>query len=129
MKVAITASAPQLEAGLDPRFGRCAFFIIAETETGTWEACSNPAVDAAGGAGTQAAQFVAGKSVQSVVSGNFGPNAYMVLQAAGIKMYAARAGTVESVLADFKAGRLQAVDAPTVGKGRGGRGGRGQGRT
>ena len=122
MKLAISADGPQLEAQLDARYGRCAYFIFVDTETHAWEASPNPAIDARGGAGTQAAQFIANQGAQAVISGHFGPNAFEALDAAGIKMYAAAAGRVESVVEEFSSGQLRKVTVPGASGHQGGRG-------
>lgn len=122
MKLAISADGPQLEAQLDARFGRCAYFIFVDTETHAWEASPNPAIDARGGAGTQAAQFIANKGAQGVISGHFGPNAFEALVAAGIIMYAAAGGRVESVVEEFSSGQLKKVTVPGASGHHGGRG-------
>ncbi len=115
MKIAITAAAPQLAAAVDPRFGRGAYFVIVEdTNPPTWQAHENAAVNAAGGAGSQAAQVVAQQGAEAVISGDFGPNAYLALAAAEIKMYLlGDSKTVAEALANFKAGSLTQVHAPT----------------
>jgi predicted Fe-Mo cluster-binding NifX family protein len=41
MKVAVSASGKSLDSKIDPRFGRCANFIIVETEDLSYEAFSN----------------------------------------------------------------------------------------
>jgi predicted Fe-Mo cluster-binding NifX family protein len=122
MKLAISADGPQLEAQLDARYGRCAYFIFVDTETHAWEASPNPAIDARGGAGTQAAQFIANQGAQAVISGHFGPNAFEALDAAGIKMYAAAAGRIESVVEEFSSGQLKKVTVPGASGHQGGRG-------
>jgi predicted Fe-Mo cluster-binding NifX family protein len=122
MKLAISADGPQLEAQLDARYGRCAYFILVDTETHAWEASPNPAIDARGGAGTQAAQFIANQGAQAVISGHFGPNAFEALDAAGIKMYAAAERRVESVVEEFSSGQLKKVTVPGASGHQGGRG-------
>ena len=87
MKIIVTATAPEIEAPVDPRFGRGAYFIVVDSETMQWQAHANQGVDAAGGAGSQAAQFAAQQGVEAIISGDFGPNAYIALAAAEIKMY------------------------------------------
>ena len=113
MKIAITATQPSLTAPFEPRFGRCAFFIVIDSQTKDWQAVSNPGADSHGGAGTQAAQKIANLGVEAVVSGKFGPNAYAVLQAAGILAYEAQGGTAETLLESFLAEKLNEVKAPT----------------
>jgi predicted Fe-Mo cluster-binding NifX family protein len=129
MKIAISASAPDINAPFDPRFGRGASFVFVDTETGEWEAHSNAAVSASGAAGIQAAQFVVEHGAQAVVSGNFGPNAFATLKAAGLRMFIARQGMVQELVDRFKGGELQEVGAATRAVGlrhSGRRGGRGR---
>lgn len=114
MKVLITAAAPDLDAAIDPRFGRGAYFVVVDMDTMAWQAEANAAAGASGGAGTQAAQFVVKNSVGAVISGDFGPNAFSALNAAGVAMYLLGANkTVREAAAAFKAGTLQQVGAAT----------------
>lgn len=118
MKIVITVSGQTLDSPFDPRFGRAAAFCLVDSESGEWTVHPNPALSASGGAGVQAAQFVAKLGAQAVVSGAYGPNAFDTLSPAGIEMYVAPAGetlTAAEVLALFKAGRLQKVQAATHG--------------
>jgi len=123
VKIAISATSSDIHAPLDPRFGRGAYFVILDTESGVWKSHPNAAVGAGGGAGVQAAQFMAGHGVQAVISGDFGPNAFTTLQAAGIQMFMARQGTVAEAVEQFKAGALPSVNAATHGSKHGGAGG------
>lgn len=122
MKLAVTVGTPQIEASLERRFGRCAFFLIVDTETRAWESFPNPAAEARGGAGTQAAQFLANQGVEAVVSGDFGPNAFTALDAAGIRMYTAQEGLAETLVDDFLAENLKKVTGSTGPQRHGGRG-------
>ncbi len=115
MKIIITAASPSLDAEFDPRFGRGAYFLIIDTETLDWEAFPNVGVNASGGAGTQAAQFVAEKMCEAVISGDFGPNASEALNAVGISMYVNKnTGTIRSVIERCKAGELPQVSTPSA---------------
>ena len=118
MRIAISTSTDSFDGPFDPRFGRAAFFCFVDLETGDWEAMPNPAINASGGAGVQAAQIIAEKGAQIAISGDFGPNAHMTLSAAGVQMFLAPAGealTGRELLARYRADQLQAVDAPTHG--------------
>ncbi|MCK5878775.1 MAG: NifB/NifX family molybdenum-iron cluster-binding protein [Holophagae bacterium] len=87
MKIAISALGKTLEDKIDPRFGRAQGFILFDTESGSAEYVGNGEnIALAQGAGTQTGQFIADKNVEMVISGNFGPKAASVLQAAGIQM-------------------------------------------
>ena len=85
-KIAVSSTGDNLDAQVDPRFGRCAYFIFVDTDTLKYEAVQNPNVSAASGAGIQTAQLVANKEVEAVLTGNVGPNAFQTLQAAGIAL-------------------------------------------
>ncbi len=124
MKLIVTATAPNLEAPVDPRFGRGAYFVVVDTDTMQWQAHQNEAVNAAGGAGSQAAQFAAQQDAEAVISGDFGPNAYIALAAGEVKMYLlGTSQTVSEAVANCVAGKLQEVHAPTGAGHHGGRGG------
>jgi predicted Fe-Mo cluster-binding NifX family protein len=115
MKVAITATGPTLDADIDPRFGRCQYFIIVDPETMQFEALENSGAMAGGGAGVSTAQTIASKGVEAVLTGNCGPNAYQVLSAAGIKVITGVAGKVQDAIQGYKSGKFQASSQPNVG--------------
>jgi predicted Fe-Mo cluster-binding NifX family protein len=98
MRICVSASANSLDASVDPRFGRCPYFIIVDSETLQFEAVPNPASGAVGGAGIQAAQIIASKGAKVVITGNVGPNAFQALSAAGIKIITGAYGTVRELL-------------------------------
>ncbi|HDM89107.1 MAG TPA: dinitrogenase iron-molybdenum cofactor biosynthesis protein [Candidatus Bathyarchaeota archaeon] len=129
MKVAVSASAPSLDSPVDPRFGRCAYFIIVDTDTMQYEAIQNPAQYAGGGAGIQAAQIIANKGVKAVLTGNVGPNAFQALSAAGIQIVCGVYGTVREAVIKFKRGEIGGVSSPTVPMHYGMGGGYGRGRS
>jgi predicted Fe-Mo cluster-binding NifX family protein len=113
MKIAITSSGKEITSALNPRFGRCEYFIIVDTENKEREAIENPAVSAGGGAGTQAAQFIANQGVEAVISGRFGPNAFAALEAAGLQAFVSTQETVDAALDKFLAGELEQITAAT----------------
>lgn len=115
MKVCFSIGSPIISAELDPRFGRAAYFLIYDPDLGEQQIIVNPALEAAGGAGIQAAQFVVSRGCGAVVSGDFGPNAYEALEAAGVKMYlSGNCNTVPEALNGLASGRLELLAAPTV---------------
>ena len=116
MKVCITSQGNTLDSQIDPRFGRCQCFIIADTDTSEFEAIENPYIAAAGGAGIQSGQLVAEKEVKVVLTGNVGPNAFQTLQAAGIEIIIGISGTVKDVLEKYKKGELKPTSGPSVGE-------------
>jgi predicted Fe-Mo cluster-binding NifX family protein len=134
MRIVVTSNGTDLDAPTSPVFGRCPTYIFVDTETMAFEAVSNPAMSAAGGAGIQAAQFVVEQGAEAVLTGNVGPNAYNVFQAAGVPVYLVTGGTVGEAVEAHKAGRLQSTADASVqahagmGMGRGRGMGRGMGR-
>ncbi len=133
MKIAITANAPNLDADIDPRFGRCQCFIIADPDTMVFETLENSGAAAGGGAGIATAQTLTGKNIEAVLTGNCGPNAYEVLAAVNIKVVTGVSGKVREAIQSYKSGKLKASSQPNVaghfGTGGGGMGrGRGMGR-
>ncbi|MGD8456160.1 MAG: NifB/NifX family molybdenum-iron cluster-binding protein [Anaerolineales bacterium] len=113
MKIAITSSGKENTSPLNPRFGRCEYFIIIDTDTKEWKAVNNPAIGARGGAGTQAAQFIANQGAKAVISGRFGPNAFTTLEAAGLQAFVSVQETVDAALDKFLAGELEQITAAT----------------
>jgi predicted Fe-Mo cluster-binding NifX family protein len=103
-----------LDAPVDPRFGRCVNFIIVDTETMQFTIQPNPGMVAGQGAGIQAAQILSERGVQAVVAGNFGPNAFQVLSAAGIRVFQGISGTVGQAVEQLKSGVLPEVKSATV---------------
>jgi len=114
MKIAISATVGNLDAMIDPRFGRCPYFVILDSDTLQFEVISNAALNAGGGAGIQAAQVVASKGVKMLITGNVGPHAFQALSATGIKVVTGAFGTVREVVEKYKRGELKETGAPTV---------------
>jgi predicted Fe-Mo cluster-binding NifX family protein len=134
MKVVVSAMQEGLDAEVSPVFGRCPVYVFVDTETMEFESAPNPAMSTPGGAGIQAAQFAVSKGVTAVLTGNVGPNAFNVLQAAGVTMYPVSGGSVREAVEALKSGSLQPVSGATsgmgggMGRGMGGGMGRGGGR-
>jgi len=114
MKVAVAASGNTLDAPADPRFGRCPYYVIVDSDTMEYEAIENAATMQGSGAGIAAAQLVANSGAEAVIAGNFGPNAFQALAAGGIQLYAGATGTVRDAVEALKAGRLQSLNGPSV---------------
>lgn len=131
MKIAISAQSGNPDEEFSARFGRCACFLITDTNGEEWQEVENPAINAQGGAGTQVVQLLANLGVEGVISGRYGPNAFEAMQAAGLTAYLASAGTARELASECQSGSLKTASGPSGrgfhgGQGRGGRG-RGQG--
>jgi predicted Fe-Mo cluster-binding NifX family protein len=115
MKIVITARGGTLESEVDPRFGRAAYFMVHDTESGAWEAVDNAQnLQAPKGAGIQAGETVARLGAEAVLTGHCGPKAFRTLSAADIAIYTGAEGTVASAVEDFLAGRLTSASGADV---------------
>lgn len=115
-----------LEDTVSPVFGRAPTYTLVEVEGGRIvgaEVIRNPYQGAPGGAGIQAAQFVAQRSPRAVIAGNFGPSASGILAQAGIELVPAAGITVRDAVERYLRGEL----APTIAPGPGFGMGRGRG--
>jgi len=138
MKIAITSTGPTLDSDVEARFGRCAYFLVVDTDTMQLEAIENPNIALGGGAGIQSAQLMSEKGVTTVLTGNCGPNAFNVFGQAGIQVIVGVSGPVRNAVEQFKAGAFSSASGPNVashfgigggrGMSRGGGMGRGMGR-
>lgn len=139
MKIAVTSTGSALDDAMESRFGRCAYFLIIDPDTMEFEALANPNVMEGGGAGIQSAQLMSEKDVSAVLTGNCGPNAFNVFEAAGIKVITGVSGQVRQAVEQYKSGAIAHVSSPSVqshfgmdpggrGMGGGGRGTAGGGR-
>ena len=102
MKIAVSATGKDLNCQIDPRFGRCQYFIFVDPETMKFEASENDGLMAIGGAGVQAAQLIVQKGTTVLITSNLGPNTTSTLSASGIKVYLVTGGTVKDVIEGYR---------------------------
>lgn len=142
MKICITSTGENLKAAVSPRFGRCPYFVVVNTESKEVKAIRNASVQASRGAGVAAVQTVSDAGCEVLITGNVGPNAFYALEASGIDAYTGAFNmTGEDALKAYNEGELNKADSATsrgglgrgpapsgAGRGRGPGGGRGRGR-
>ncbi len=114
MKIAVSSNGPGLNDRIESRFGRCPYFIFVDTETLESDSMPNPNISLGGGAGIQSAQLMAEKGVTTVLTGNCGPNAFKVFEAAGIQVITGVDGIVQDAVQRFKSNQLSASSGPNV---------------
>jgi predicted Fe-Mo cluster-binding NifX family protein len=115
MKVAVSAQRDDIEALVDPRFGRAAWFILADTAADEWTTQDNRASANGSGSGGLVAAQLAAQGVAAVITGNVGPSARKKLHSAGVRILQAGNGvTVRDALTALRDGSLPSLDAPTV---------------
>ena len=126
MKIAISSMGKKIDSEIDPRFGRCHYFLVVDTDTMDFDSHSNKDSAAMGGAGIQAAQFVSELGAEAVLTGNVGPNAFGTLNAAGISIFTGIAGKAGNAIEKYNKGELNETKSSTVGGHFGMGGGRGR---
>lgn len=114
MKICVTSKGKNLDSGVDPSFGRCAYFVIVDSESGSVESFENEGLDAAGGAGIRAAEAVANLGAEALLTGAVGPNAFSILSEVGIAVWVGVNGTVEESYREYLEGRLESISAPNA---------------
>lgn len=115
MKIAVTATGPELDAQVDPRFGRARWFVVVDTDGGDPEVVDNSTgVNAGSGAGVQAAESVSKLGAKHVLTGHCGPNAFRALSAAGVTVVSGVEGTVREAVEKFKSGGYEAASGADV---------------
>jgi predicted Fe-Mo cluster-binding NifX family protein len=114
MKIAFSSTGTDLDSEIDPRFGRCAYFLIVNPDDMTFEAIENESMSLGGGAGIQSGQFIASKGANVVITGNFGPNASRILNAAGVDVIVGVSGPIREAIERYKRGELSPTDQANV---------------
>ena len=115
MKIAISSTGKTLESEIDPRFGRCGYFLIVEIKDKKikeFKAIENTAKAQMGGAGVTAGEIVANEKVDAVITTNLGPRAISVFSQFKIKVYSGK-GKIQDVVQDFIKGKLKVLTHAT----------------
>ena len=111
MKIAISSRGKTLKDQVDPRFGRCNYFLFIEIDDKkikNVEAIENNAKAQMGGAGITSAEIIGNRNVEAVITENLGPKAKEVFKQLEIKTYQAK-GLVEDVVKSFIEGKLTEI--------------------
>ena len=114
MRICVTSTAGDLDAQIDPIFGKCPHFVIVDPDTMEFDILSNEDISALGGACLQLVQVIIDNSVDLVITGNVGPNAIKTLSSAGIEIVTGASGTVRNSVEMYKSGRFQKTDGTSV---------------
>lgn len=114
MKVAVPSTGKDLNAPVDPRFGRSPYIVVVDTETMDAEGLENPGALAGTGAGIAAAQLVSDADADAVICSVIGPHAYRALKEGELKAYASSTGSVRDIIERFQAGELDLLEEPNA---------------
>ncbi|MEG6615059.1 NifB/NifX family molybdenum-iron cluster-binding protein [Peptococcaceae bacterium 1198_IL3148] len=115
MKIAISSLDESINSNLNPRFGRCEYFIIYDCDSGNFTAVENSGRLSTGGAGIATAKMVADLGVKVIITGLVGPKAFTALKAAGIKVYTANEGKILELIEQYKNNQLKEVNTANSG--------------
>lgn len=107
MKIVISSTGSTMDDAVDPRFGRCRVFLLMDTETEETRSITNEAAMRGTGAGVEAAETIVDMKAEALITGQLGPKAAKVLEAAGIPVYTGASGTAREALEAFKNDRLK----------------------
>lgn len=110
MKIGISSIGQELTDLIDPRFGRCEYFQIYDTNTQLTNVLRNKGQEASGGAGISASNQLVEENVDVIITGSLGPNAFEIIQKSGIKAYSCQQISVSEALKKFKSGDLKLID-------------------
>jgi predicted Fe-Mo cluster-binding NifX family protein len=106
MKIAISSTGKTIDNPIDTRFGRCEYFQIYDTESENVSILENKGHVATGGAGIASAQQIIDKEIDVIITGSLGPNAFELIDKAGIKACKCHGISVKSALEKYNKGEL-----------------------
>ncbi|ENJ9653075.1 NifB/NifX family molybdenum-iron cluster-binding protein [Clostridium botulinum] len=109
MKIAISSTGKTMENLLDIRFGRCEYFQIHDTESKEVKMLENEGQNASGGAGIVASNQLVDEKIDVIITGNFGPNAFEIIEKAGVKAYKCESISITSVIEKYNKGELEQI--------------------
>jgi predicted Fe-Mo cluster-binding NifX family protein len=114
--IAVSANGKDIDARVEPRFGRTRFFVLVDPATEDWEPYDNLAnILSLNNVGILTAKnLTKGRVVQTVITGSCGPKAFQELKEAGVKVYLNARGSVRQALGQLRLGELQEASEPNV---------------
>jgi len=112
VKICVSSSGTDLDAPVNPRFGRCNYFMMVDSDSMEFTSIPNEGMMASGGAGIRAAQTVVSNNAEVVITGSVGPNAMPALQDAGVEILTGTFSSVRDAIESYKKGALKTIDSP-----------------
>lgn len=109
MKIAISAKGKITDDSLDPRFGRCEYFQIYDTEVKSIKIVNNKGIEASGGAGIAAANQLIDEGADVVITGSLGPNAFEIIEKAEIKAYKGDNMSIAAAIEKYSNNELEEI--------------------
>jgi predicted Fe-Mo cluster-binding NifX family protein len=114
MKIAISSEGTDLKAQVGHRFGSSPYLIIADLDTGNFEAVPNPGSLGHHGTGVQTIVLIISKDAKTALTGYCSPVARRHLESNGIEIFTGLSGEVGEVLESYKKGEIRKTEAATI---------------
>lgn len=111
MKIVFTSQSKNWDSALDERFGRAKGFVLFDEETKriSWHS-NEDNLNAAHGAGIQAAQFVINTGASILITGQVGPKAFDLLKKSKIRIYKSENITIKEAYNKYILGELEKLN-------------------
>ena len=116
MRIVISSEGTTIDSTVDPRFGRCSYFLIVETENKDIKQVSyveNQGAQHSHGAGIKAGQQIGELNPDVIITGNVGPKAADMLGQLEIPVYQG-AGTIKEAVEKFLNSKTEKVTVPSA---------------
>lgn len=110
MKIAIPATANNIDSEVCPSFGRTEYFLIYNTNDQAICFLDNSAAASQGGAGIKAAQVLVDEQVDVLITPRCGENAASVLLEANIAIYKAVGNSLKDNISACEQGKLEMLN-------------------
>lgn len=110
MKIAIPATANNIDSEVCQSFGRTEFFLIYNTNDQSNFFLDNSAATSQGGAGIKAAQILVDEHVDVLITPRCGENAASVLLEANIAIYKAAGNNLKDNISACEQGKLEMLN-------------------
>ncbi len=107
MKIVVTAQGKKSSDLMDPRFGRCQYFYLYDTDNNLEKVIENLANKVMGGAGIKAANLLLKEKIDVIITGDLGPNARQVLKNNQVKVFTSEVKKVSEIIDDYQNKKLK----------------------
>jgi len=112
VRIAISSTGTELNDLVDPRFSKCRYYIIIDTDARETKVVENAAAYVCVLRDTTTGNLVAGQKTDVVLTGHIGRKAAAILLAAGVRIFTGASGKISSAIEAFRAGKLEEMTAP-----------------
>ncbi len=108
-RIAVAADGQNMAAPVSADFGQAQYFLIVESYSGRYTAVQNPFRDRPRGAGMRAAQLIADKVDDGVITGDISVGAAQTLHDMGLAVYPGYSGTAAEAVVQYRTQRLSSM--------------------